>query len=428
MLCLKWVVSIGVTFSLVSCNYNNKKENFLKNKQKKLVIGSQTDMMSIDPLSVNSLGETFIKSLLYKQVFYIQNNKFKSEYFNIRYEDKTLKVSSSKNDIVSMNDLRLAYESLTTSPLWEQTFEEILFDKDKGFVCKELKNCISKLTTLVKLLKLKKIAPFEVLQFVKGQSLLLKNRKTQNIVYFVRIKNIEDGEKLLEGKKIDLVLTSENFTANNKKQLSYFHHKNKTIRLTLYKKFNKPIDKDFYKALCESRKTIEKVFKKWRSKYNICNINRNIIFETKNKIKAVSSSKNLNKIFDVIKPKVKKLLYENKSPFELVKILKNGRYDLYLSEEIFDTNYPVLYSAFHSSGRHNSLEIKDKKLDEALDKAANSKSLKEFNTLSNKAKVRVNQIEPMLFRFEKKYVEFIVRTKQKKINLNPTLYKTLVSF
>lgn len=429
MLCLKWAVSTGVIFSLTSCDYKSDQESFFKKQGKKLVIGTLTDLMAIDPYSVNSLGETFVKSLLYSQVFYIENNKFKSQYFKINFDGNALKIIKNKTDLVALKDINKAYTKLKNSALWKSALKGVSFSEKSGFVCEETKNCISKITGIIKLVKLKKLGAFSVLQFVKGQSLLLKNKKTGNIVYFVKMKDIEDGEKLLMAGKLDIVLPVSDLMSQRKQSLSYFHHKNKMLRLTLYKKFKQPLDGQFYRSLCDSKKTIDKVFKSWKSKYNICSDKRNITFHQKNKTIAVSNSNYLIKIFDIIKPKVtNNLTYEKKSSMELVKVLKNGNYDLYLSEEIFDATYPVLYSAFHSLGAFNSLQIKDKKLDSILEKASEAKTLQEFNTFSNLAKVRVNHIEPILFRFEKTFVEFIVKKKQKKISLKPTLFKTLEEF
>ena len=429
MLCLKLAVSTGVIFSLANCNLENDQKRFFKKNKKKLVVGTLTDLMSIDPLSVNSLGETFVKSLLYTQVFYIENNKFKSDYFKTKFDGKALKILSTKTNLVDLKDIKQAYKELLESALWKNAFKGVYFNEKSGFVCEEIKNCISKITGIIRLIKLKKIGSFKVLQFVKGQTLLLKNKKTGNMVYIVRIKNIEDGEKLLELGKLDIVLPVGELTSARKLSLSYFHHKNKQLRLTLYKKFKQPLDRQFYKALCESKKTIDKVFRSWKSKYNICSDKSNIIFKSEKETLAISNSNYIIKIFDVIKPKVtNELVYEKRSSMELIENLKNADYDLYLSEEIFDATYPVLYSAFHSLGAFNSLQIKDKKLDMILEKASEAKTLQKFNTFSNMAKVRVNRIEPILFRFEKTFVEFIIKKKQKKISLKPTLYKTLIEF
>ena len=431
MLCLKLVVSIGATCSFISCSPDlTVSDEVFKSDQKKLVVGTQTELMSIDPLSVNSLGETFIKSLLYKKIFFLENNKFKSDYFNVKYENKTLKIlSQKKNSQVSLQDVENNFEILINSTLWKTAFEGISFKKSTGFICDVSKNCLSKITGLIKLIQIRKTSPFEIKHFVKGQTLLLLNKETKSLVYFIRIKSIEDGEKLLNAGKINIMIPTEGLKSIKDPKLSYLYHKNKTVRLSLYMKFNDSLDKSFKKALCSSQQTLKKILKGWVLKHSVCLTKRNITFKDKETLGVISSSRNLNRIFDIIKPQLTiPLIYNKLKTLQLVELLKKSDFDLYLSEEVFNTNYPILYSAFHSQGEYNSLSVNDKRLDKILDKASESKNISQFNHYSNLAKTRLSYIEPVLLRFEKPLVEYITVKKQSVLSLKDTLYKTFVSF
>ena len=379
--------------------------------------------MSVNPLSVNSLGESVSIDLINSKMIYIENQEFKSKFGSIVFDGSSLK---SKNQTVQ-EELKKSFSRIKKSALWGSHFLNFSYNDKKGISCDLKNSCVGRFITLSGLLRSKKFAPYRVLSFIKGKELLLikKKKKTPmpRKIRIKRVKDVSDGILFLKQNKIDLFYPHENINEYEKineknNSLSYKEKEGRHLRLSLYYKYGQKISKPFFKAFCQSINSIRTSFSDWSVIYNSCEDKRGITLKDSNKIKAIGNSKLTNKFFDIIyQNKNKKFIlqYHILKPYNLTKTLKTGEFDFYMSEEIFDKSFPILYDAFHSKGSFNTLKYKSNKLDKALESSLNVKSLKEFYLFQNQTLKVLKKEEALLIRFKKKNYYLIYRNNYKNL-------------
>jgi hypothetical protein len=445
---MKWVVSTGVICSaIVACDKSanltqtapSKTEGFVSSKTEASAssesgsfesskiegfassktagfvsfrIGVQTQLLSVDPFSVNALGEKKAIDLLEPKLIKILNKKsFVSEYGDIVFDGYSLNTPNTSLKI----EIKKSFKRVKNSSLWGLQFKDFKYDESKGIVCLSKEACVSKFITLSSLLRSKKYALYKTLKFKKGSELRLGLIKSSTalpkIITFRRVKNVNDGLSFLRQKKIDLFYPHESLL-DKKDDLFFVKKEGASLRLSLFMKYQDGLSKPFLKALCASIQTLKRSFKDWRLTKNICDDNRNIRFSSSAQIKAIGDSKNTNKLFDVLyqnKTNDLKIDYRVLKPFSLTKVLKAGDFDFYVSEETYDKSYPVLYEAFHSEGQFNTLKYKNKKLDKTLESSKGVGTLEEFYKQQETIKNVLNAIESVLIRFERDNVDLVYR-------------------
>ncbi len=366
--------------------------------------------MSLDPLSVNSLGENLILDLISPKIFYKEKETFKSKLGEFRFDGKSLKFKSLKSQEV----FGQSFLKASQSSLWKVLFKDFIFTPKKGVVCVKEQGCLLGFVNMLGVLRSKELSTYVVKDFKKGHYVVLKSNLVNNHtllkkIKFISIQNESDGFKLLLTKKIDLFFP-ESFSLSLDPKFDYVFKKGQSKRISFYFKNNSLPDKTFVKLICESVEEIKKSFSIWDLTENMCK-NSNIIFKNKKNIKLkekitiVGNSKNTIKIVDLLyskKPDYINLDYRNLKSYKLTKVLKSGDFDFYIDEELYDKSYPFLKEAYHSDGLFNTLKYKNKNMDSIFDNLESKTDFKDFFESQTQLNKILKKEESIILRLNRK--------------------------
>jgi len=408
---MRWVASTGVICSLFFSSCTLEQSTLSQNDtERPFLIGVQTELLSLNTLSVNSLGENLVLDLIEPKLFYFdESNELKSFYGVTKFNGKTL----FSNDSQLNKALLASFKKIKGSPLWSSNFKDFTIEKAEKIACKLNEFCLDKFVSLIGLLRSTEFADYEVTSFDKTRSVSLNKINKDAIgpqkINVVRFKKALDALLYLSEERLDLFHPNESVASKNN-DLVFKSSDHKYMRLSLYKKSSATLSKDFKKSFCNSEKTIKKSFSDWKTDYSFCKNKSNIRFKSKKLIKVVSDTKLVIKMFDIIfqnKPINLKIDYKFFKAFKLTNVLKKGDFDLYLTEEQYDESYNLMFEAYHSKGVYNTLKISNKALDKALDKTKKMTSFSDYFAQQKRIKKALDDVEPLVLRLRKPFYEFI---------------------
>gem|GEM_PF-5025586 len=398
-----------------------------------LNIATQTKLLSIDPLSVNSLGETVLLDYVAPKLFYKSNQKFKSRYGDFTFDGTSLKTKS----LVLNKALKGSFLRTKSSTLWSELFKGLSYTDEKGVFCNTNRNCLSTFVSLFGILRSQSLSNYSVKRFVKGEYIkLVKDIKVEDntprsfkkhfsrtfkTIKIIGVKSPNDAYKMLLNNTIDVFYPSSSLIDLNSK-FFYKYKKGQLSRLSIYYKNSDQANKSFVKLICKSLTEIKKSFSAWTIEKTVCK-NSNIRFKSepnkttafRQKISIIGNSKNTIKLIDLIynkKPKTLKLDYRVLKSSNLTERLRSGDFDFYIDEELYDESYPYLKEAYRSEGKYNTLKYNSKELNLVFDDLEFKTTLEEFFKSQLLVKDILKNTEPFVIRLVQKRPYAVFSNKQ----------------
>jgi hypothetical protein len=237
-------VNTAVIFSFsfqTSCIEKTKKS------RTPIKIGVQSDLLSFDPLSFQSLGEKKVIDLLYGRALYIKDNQIKTD-FNTKVtlaDHKITFKALSKNEKKLLSEV---FKKGSKSTLWKSVFTDFDFRENSIYYLKK-ENFISNLKTLMPLLRVKGdgYGEYEVQEHQKGIKVLLakknnlnKNKKRASKILVKRVKTFSGGLDQVYNQDLDVFLPNESPKKNELKaykDLDVVYSNDQTENLRLYFKY-----------------------------------------------------------------------------------------------------------------------------------------------------------------------------------------------
>lgn len=422
---LRLGASTAVIFSfiLLSCAKRASKESATPDF---FQIGVQTDLLSLDRFSFQSLGETDIKDLLYDPLFYIENKKIKSDIIpHFKILDHKIKLETKDPKLLA--DIKDNFKKYKESVLWSYTFKDFELEKD-SVVYKKKEGFFFALINFVKVFKLegKRYGAYKAENLVKGLRVdLIKNKNWilkdrvgdyKKNLRVQRIKSTKMGLESLHSKKIKVFVPSEVFNKDildiYKERIEVSFSKDKKYNLSFYSKMAS-YDFLLLEVFCSNKKNLQKALTtNWMLVKDKCSSKKDLLKNESRNIRFVFSNPNFQAFLEVYAEllKNKKGLFAKINLLKernLAEVLQKGGFDYYFSLDVDFSSHIFYYESYHSKGRYNSLKVKNTKLDLLLDQSLKASTLKDFYSFQEKIKGEWQELEPFLFRFTSPKVEFI---------------------
>lgn len=392
----------------------------LKEKPKSLKIGGSFSLLSLDQYSINSLGDSLIYSLLYDDVFKLNENKISSKILNdIKLRDKSLFFNKvSKNLFVELNK---SYSEGLKSPLWSSHFKRFKLNNQS---LKNLgKGSLQDLKIISSYFKLKgeRFGRYRVADLIKNQRLKLEKKKLDGLshlpskITFYKIKSIGQGLKSLQARRIDFYINSntviDESLRSGFKNLKFIKDKEKSVFLRLYKKQD---EKNYLaKTIKQSMPQIKKVLSK-----DFVKNKESLKFELKpdesyKDLRLLFNESSYQKVLDIWSPVYtslsgRDLIYSSLSDQSLYKALVSGEFEYYLSFDVEKKKKEVSYESFHSLGKYNTYRLKSSSLDLVLEQKLKEWNLENRKKLNDKALKALSILPYVVLEYEAPYFKIVV--------------------
>jgi len=409
--------------SLTSCSQKEKAGQ----EEIALRIGGSFSLLSLDQFSINSLGDSFIYSLIYDDVFKIEETRVSSSILsNLKLEAQSLSFKRLKKEV--FNDLLTSYKEGLKSALWASHFKK--FKLLNGSLKNLGSGSLQDLKIISSYFKLKgsRYGRYKVVDLIKNQRLKLRRKEKIDSILplsltFYKQKSLAQGLKSIQARKTDVYINMSELIDGDVKEslpsLNFIQDQSRSAFLRLYKKQN--AHNYLEKTLKESMPQIRKVLNKSLVKnFEIKSTASKTPFKHKDLRVFFNKSEN-QKILDVLYPVYKALsgreiVYETTADRKLYKALVSGDFDYYLSFDIEEKMKKVSFQAFHSLGKYNTYRLKSRDLDLVLDRLKGEWDLVKRDALNKKALKVLSSLPFVVFEFESPHYKMIThKTIEKKV-------------